>query len=133
GKDLALWCEEQGGLDKVPYPVRLEIAVQVARALQAAHDAGVIHRDVKPSNILVRGKAGSGEIQVKLTDFGVGQIVAREVLAGLTRMGFTQTMMEAGSQTGTQLYMAPEVIAGGPVETRSATHQMLVVQLLEAG
>jgi len=127
GKDLALWCEEQGGLDKIPYPVRLEIVIQVARALQAAHDAGVIHRDVKPSNILVCGKAGSGEIQVKLTDFGVGQIVAREVLAGLTRMGFTQTMMEAGSQTGTQMYMAPELIAGEQVSTRSDTYSLGVV------
>ena len=54
----------------------------------------MIHRDVKPSNILVRGKVGSGEIQVKLTDFGVGQVVAQEVLADLTRMGFTRTMME---------------------------------------
>ncbi|MSU37145.1 MAG: hypothetical protein EXS36_19030 [Pedosphaera sp.] len=53
GQDLKAWCDEQGGAGTVTLETKLEIVAQIADALQAAHDAGVIHRDVKPGNILV--------------------------------------------------------------------------------
>ena len=141
GEDLKSWCERQGGVDKVPLALRLEIVAQIADALQAAHDAGVVHRDVKPGNILIaeRGvRSAEGGIQsemrypklaVKLTDFGIGQVLSEEVLKGVTKAGFTQTIIAeySSSQTGSQMYMAPELLAGKPASTRSDIYSLGVV------
>jgi WD40 repeat protein/class 3 adenylate cyclase len=143
GLDLRAWCRAQGGAGKFSLETKLEIIAQIAEALQAAHDAGVIHRDIKPGNILiaeygVRSAESANpkseirnpkSIQAKLSDFGVGQVVSQEYLAGMTRAGFTQTISgETGSpQTGTQMYMAPELIAGKPASVRSDIYALGVV------
>ena len=124
GQDLATWCGTMGGVDKVPLAARIEIVAQIADALQAAHDSGVIHRDVKPSNILVRGHS---DIHAYLTDFGIGQVVSEEVLSRLTRSGFTQTIVESSSRSGTQLYMAPELFSGKSASIRSDIYALGVV------
>jgi serine/threonine protein kinase/class 3 adenylate cyclase len=134
GQDLRHWCEEQGGPAKVRLDIKLEIVAQIADALQAAHDAGVIHRDVKPGNILVREQSAPDpsspvsrhpSLLAKLADFGIGQVVSQELLAGLTRLGFTQTMISPGSsQSGTQLYMAPELLGGKPASPRSDIYSL---------
>ena len=124
GKDLTHWIEAQGGAQKVPLESRLEIVAQVADALQAAHEAGIIHRDVKPSNIIVSGTQ-PGTLRVRLTDFGIGQLVSQDLLTGMTRGGFTMTI--TGSDTGTPLYMAPELLGGKPASTRSDIYSLGVV------
>ncbi|MFO1501293.1 MAG: protein kinase [Verrucomicrobiota bacterium] len=165
GQDLKNWCAAAGGIGQVPLPARLEIVAQVADGLQAAHDAGVIHRDIKPGNILIHQIARREEVRTstaplnmrdgtarppampdpsqpgsglvaKLTDFGIGQVVSQELLAGMTQAGFTKTLLgsESSSQTGTQLYMAPELLAGDPASIRSDIYSLGVVlfQLLVA-
>ena len=145
GRDLKSWIESQGGIEKVSFNLRLEIAAQIADALQAAHDAGVIHRDVKPSNILVREVLESGRgrnretsdssdfvdktIEVKLADFGIGQVVSDEVLRGMTRLGFTQTLVSPGrdAQAGTYLYLAPELFGGKAASPRSDIYSLGVI------
>jgi len=104
---------------------RLEIIAQVADALQSAHDAGVIHRDVKPSNILIEEK--DGQPRARLTDFGIGQLVSGDTPAGITQIGFTQTMVNEDSLTGTQLYLAPEMLAGQPATIRSDIYALGVM------
>ena len=139
GKDIKAWSAEQGGVGKVPLPTRLEIVAQVAKALQAAHSAGVIHRDVKPGNILIEnlkslpdrqtGEIRNPKLLAKLTDFGIGQVLSQEYLAGVTRAGFTQTVASPGSssQTGTHLYMAPELLAGSAASPQSDIYSLGVV------
>jgi tRNA A-37 threonylcarbamoyl transferase component Bud32 len=81
----------------------LRIGIQVARGLAAAHQHGLIHRDVKPANILLE----NGVQRVKLTDFGLARAAAD---ASLTQTGFI---------AATPLYMAPEQAAGEPIDARA--------------
>jgi WD40 repeat protein/class 3 adenylate cyclase len=125
GTDVRGWCEGQGGPDKIPLEMRLEIVAQAADGLQAAHDAGVIHRDIKPGNLLVGGKNDRNALRVKLADFGIGQVVSDDALDGITQAGFTVTILPEHS--GTQLYMAPEVMAGKGASIRSDLYSLGVV------
>ncbi len=127
GVDLRRWHERraEGGRPAAAAEV-VELIAQTAEALQAAHDAGVIHRDIKPSNILVVEE--DGRSTARLTDFGIGQVVSREVLGDMTKLGFTLTLLGSGtSQTGTQIYMAPEILAGGRASPRSDIYSLGVV------
>lgn len=130
GEDLKAWTERQGGVAKIPEATRWEIVAQVADALHAAHIAGVIHRDVKPGNILVSSPSIAPEmLNVKLTDFGIGQVLAQEFLAGITRAGFTMTVSgdQYSAMSGTQMFMAPELLAGKGASKQSDIYSLGVV------
>jgi serine/threonine protein kinase len=132
GGDLTEWTERQGGIETVALETRLELVAQAAEALAAAHSVGVIHKDVKPTNILIEEKK-DGTVQARLTDFGIGQLAKREVLAaaGITGDGFStrsSTMLsELSSKTGTRLYMAPELLAGKPPSIQSDVYALGVM------
>lgn len=132
GSDFRVWCGQPVGAG-ASLELRLEVVAQVADALQAAHDAGVIHRDVKPSNILVSVPKGETlralPVHARLSDFGIGQVVSQEYLAGVTQTGFTRTILAeaASSGGGTHLYMAPELLAGRPASPRSDLYSLGVV------
>ncbi len=126
GGNLAEWAEQRGGISSVPMGERVEIVAQVADALQAAHSVGVLHKDVKPSNVLITRDA-EGRVRVRLTDFGVGALTDRRRLAaaGITVLGLTEaTQTTPSSYGGTRLYMAPEILEG-----RAATLQADVYSL----
>jgi eukaryotic-like serine/threonine-protein kinase len=114
GPNLAEWAEKQGGLSKIRYETRLQLLVDSAQAVAAAHDIGVLHKDLKPANILVV-PGSNGGWQIKLADFGSASLFdpSRLHALGITNLGFTQTAsLDAQSLTGTLMYLPPEVLAG---------------------
>ncbi len=94
---------------RVPWATAADIVRQAARALAAAHAAGIVHRDVKPENLMVRGDG-----LVKVLDFGLARLMP-------ARDGDTERVTASGTAAGIVLgtlrYMAPEQAAGRPVES----------------
>ena len=112
GGSLVDWAEGQGGLAQIPLATRLELIAQVGEALAAAHSVGVLHKDIKPANILITSDR-EGPPRVRLADFGIGLIQDKQLLQekGITAYGLT--LPEGESSTGgTHLYMAPELVEG---------------------
>ncbi len=87
------------------------LIAQVGNGLDAIHAAGLVHRDVKPANVLLSGEEGSEHAYI--TDFGVARNVA-------TESGLTQT----GRFVGTLDYVAPEQISGGEVDARADVYAL---------
>jgi serine/threonine protein kinase len=114
GPNLAEWAAAQGGLNKISLDARLHLLIDIAQAVAAAHDIGVLHKDLKPANILVVPGANGGG-QIKIADFGSASLFdpSRLHALGITNLGFTQTAgLENDALTGTLMYLAPEVLAG---------------------
>lgn len=111
------WAARQGGIAAVPLATRLDLVLRTAQAVAAAHSVGILHKDIKPANILIT-LADDGTPRPQLADFGIGEIADRSKLAGqnITMLGFTQTADEGprSSQTGTQMYLPPESLVGKP-------------------
>ncbi|WP_369241696.1 serine/threonine-protein kinase [Streptomyces sp. R21] len=114
GLDLRHLLDREGPL---PVKVAGRIAIQVASALDAAHDHGLVHRDVKPGNILVaEGTDSDHPEHVYLTDFGLTK-------KSLSLTGFTSV----GQFVGTLDYVAPEQISGKPVDGRCDVYSLACV------
>jgi len=115
GPNLVEWAEGQGGLAAVPLARRISLLIDIARAVAAAHGLDILHKDLKPTNILVSGT------QVKVGDFGSATLLepARLGELGITNLGFTRKEDATGSLAGTPMYMAPEILAGQSPSTAS--------------
>ena len=102
GSDLARRLAREGRLAP---EIAVDLIAQVGNGLDAIHAAGLVHRDVKPANVLLSGDDGGDHAYI--TDFGVARNVA-------TESGLTQT----GRFVGTLDYVAPEQISGGAIDAR---------------
>jgi Protein kinase domain len=108
GADLAKRLAREGRLEPA---AAVELVAQIGNGLDAIHAAGLVHRDVKPANVLLAGDEGSEHAYI--TDFGVARNVA-------TESGLTQT----GRFVGTLDYVAPEQISGGGVDARADVYAL---------
>jgi serine/threonine-protein kinase len=114
GRDLRHLLDREGPL---PLEAATRIAAQVASALDAAHDHGLVHRDVKPGNVLVAPGTDSDHPEhVYLTDFGLTK-------KSLSLTGFTTV----GQFVGTLDYVAPEQISGRPTDGRCDVYSLACV------
>jgi len=107
GEDLGSLVKREG---RLPLARALDVLRQVCEGLQAAHEAGVIHRDLKPQNIMLDRSGG-----VYLTDFGLAK--------SLEQSGMTQT----GTLLGTPFYMSPEQVRGAEVDRRSDIYSLGII------
>ena len=121
GKTLRELIAERGGK---PFSAReiLSVSLQILQALRNAHDVGVIHRAVKPQNILVQSAEEAGDLEIpggrdmpfiKLSDFGIALLPGDDLLKG--------------KSAGTVHYVSPEQASGGAVDRRSDLYSLGVV------
>lgn len=110
----------------IPLMEALEIAIQIASALGAAHQAGIVHRDVKPENVMLR-KDG----YVKVLDFGLARATERQEVS---TEAATMVNTEVGVIVGTASYMSPEQARGQRVDARSDIFSLgMVIYEMVAG
>jgi len=100
------------GAPEMTVRAKVSIVRQVAQALEHAHERGVVHRDIKPGNILI-GRDG----RVKVTDFGIGRFTSAS----------TSDMTRAGQMIGSPAYMSPEQVRGDRLDGRSDLFSLGVV------
>ena len=129
GGNLRDWCETDGRLESLPLEERLRLVAEIAVAVAAAHSVGIIHKDLKPTNVFMRQPA-DGRWHPMLADFGIGAVADRSQLEqrGITVAGFTQSLLESGSsRTGTRMYQPPEANLARPATVQGDVYALGVL------
>jgi eukaryotic-like serine/threonine-protein kinase len=125
---LADWAKGLGGIAAIPVDERLEIVAKIAAALAAVHSVGVLHKDLKPSNIFVRPVPGA-PVDIALGNFGSGGMLDAGHIdrLGITRLGFTKTIAASNVNSAAPLYLAPEILNGQPFTVKSDIYALGVI------
>lgn len=114
------WLEGESLRDRMQrplvFPEALEHLESIAKALQAAHDAGVVHRDLKPDNVFLTSRKGE-KPQVKLLDFGLAKLTGKD-----NQQTFERT--RTGMVMGTPLYLSPEQAKGQKIDAATDVYSL---------
>jgi len=102
---------------RVPLPRALDVMCQVARGLAAAHEKGIVHRDMKPDNVFLT--PGEGRDRVKILDFGIAKVIDED------RRG--KSLTRSGTIFGTPHYMSPEQALGRPLDAKTDVYSCGVI------
>ena len=107
-------AKEAPGSSGMAPDILLEVAIQIADALEAAHAKGILHRDIKPANIMLTPRW-----QVKILDFGIAKIMRSSALISSTPASTDTMLTVPGATMGTLGYMSPEQARGDEPDARS--------------
>lgn len=124
GMSLVDWARAAGDLKAIPLARRIEIAARSARALAAVHDVGVLHKDVKPANILIEPTGDTPRL--RLADFGSGLVVDDALLSPYA-ITPQPDATEGDGLSGTPFYRAPELAIGSVPTTKSDIYSLGLV------
>lgn len=125
GQDLLNWSENSDNLCNLSREARLELFLDIADTVSAAHDLGVLHKDIKPANILM--SESQDGVTPLLTDFGSSHLIQKDILSehGVSPLGMSVSFDALPSSAGgTLMYLAPEVWAGGSPGIRSDVYAL---------
>lgn len=133
GTDLLHWGKNAGGLPEIAAAVRLDVAIKLCRAVAAIHGIGILHKDLKPANVLIA--EDNGELVVRLADFGSGRLLEDGLLDAfaITDPGSLEVDDALGDdRSGTAAYRAPELVGHALPTAKSDIYALglIVFQLI---
>jgi len=117
GCNLREWAESDDHFPSMGTAQRLELFSRICAAVSAAHGVGVLHKDIKPENILITARERGG-LEVKLGDFGNSELLEPEQLDRM-RLSVDGLGVTQDCSGGTVIYMAPELLQTGTATVRS--------------